>query len=118
MSTPRKRRIGKEACSSRLSRARGSCNPAGHAQRGARAGILTASQQVAQVVNAGLTILYWQIGTRIRKDILKEQRAAYGKEIITETDNWRLSLAVASGSETYFAWCASQVFPDLEVCHH
>jgi hypothetical protein len=29
--------------------------------------ILTARQQVAQVVNTGLTILYWQIGTRIRK---------------------------------------------------
>ena len=28
--------------------------------------IEAARQQVAQVVNAGLTTLYWQIGTRIR----------------------------------------------------
>ena len=43
--------------------------------------ILTARQQLAQVVNAGLTMLYWQIGMRVRKDILREKRAEYGKEI-------------------------------------
>lgn len=41
-----------------------------------------ARQQVAQAVNAGLTALYWQIGTRIRQDILKERRAEYGAEIV------------------------------------
>jgi hypothetical protein len=45
--------------------------------------IVTARQQVAQVVNAGLTMLYWQIGTRIRQDILKEMRAEYGAEIVS-----------------------------------
>jgi predicted nuclease of restriction endonuclease-like (RecB) superfamily len=44
--------------------------------------ILTARQSVAQAVNAGLTMLYWQIGTRIHQDILKETRAEYGKEIV------------------------------------
>ena len=39
-----------------------------------RALILEARQRVAQTVNAGLTLLYWNIGTRIRKDILKERR--------------------------------------------
>jgi len=43
--------------------------------------ILAARQQVGQVVNAGLTMLYWQIGMRVRKDILREKRAEYGKEI-------------------------------------
>ena len=37
---------------------------------------------MAVTVNAGLTILYWQIGNRIRQDILKEKRAEYGKEIV------------------------------------
>ncbi|MDI6688630.1 MAG: DUF1016 N-terminal domain-containing protein [Desulfobacterales bacterium] len=36
----------------------------------------------AVTVNAGLTILYWQIGSRIRHDILKEKRARYGEEIV------------------------------------
>src|SRR2546426_1331606 len=41
-----------------------------------------ARQQVATDVNAGLTPLYWQIGTRLRQDILKEKRAEYGAEIV------------------------------------
>ena len=47
-----------------------------------RALILDARHQLAQTVNAGLTLLYWNIGTRIRKDILKEKRAEYGAEIL------------------------------------
>ncbi len=44
--------------------------------------IETARHNVAITVNAGLTILYWQIGNRIRQDISKEKRAEYGKEIV------------------------------------
>ena len=44
--------------------------------------ILAARQQMAQVVNAGLTMLYWQVGSRIHREILKEKRADYGKEIV------------------------------------
>ena len=44
--------------------------------------IETARHNVAVTVNARLTILYWQIGSRIRQDILKEKRAEYGKEIV------------------------------------
>ena len=44
--------------------------------------IETARQNVAVTVNAGLTILYWQIGSRIRQDILKEKKAEYGREIV------------------------------------
>ena len=45
--------------------------------------IETARHNVAVTVNAGLTILYWQIGNRIRQDILKEKRAGYGEKIIS-----------------------------------
>ncbi len=45
--------------------------------------ILAAREQVAQAVNAGLTMLYWHIGRRIRQDILKEKRAEYGAEIVS-----------------------------------
>ena len=44
--------------------------------------ILDARERVAQTVNAGLVLLYWQVGQRIRKDILKEKRADYGEEIL------------------------------------
>ena len=45
--------------------------------------IETARHTVAVTVNASLTILYWQIGNRIRYDILKEKRADYGEKIIS-----------------------------------
>ena len=42
--------------------------------------ILSARQQVAQTMNSGLTMLYWYIGSRIRKNILKEKRAEYVRQ--------------------------------------
>lgn len=44
--------------------------------------ILTAREGVARAVNAGLVILYWQIGQRIRTEILHDQRAEYGEKIL------------------------------------
>lgn len=44
--------------------------------------ILTTRERVAQAVNSGLTLLYWQVGDRIRREVLKEKRAAYGEEIV------------------------------------
>ncbi|WP_199789712.1 PDDEXK nuclease domain-containing protein [Sorangium cellulosum] len=44
--------------------------------------IEAARRQVAQAANASLTTLYWQIGVRIRQDVLKERRAEYGAEIV------------------------------------
>jgi predicted nuclease of restriction endonuclease-like (RecB) superfamily len=42
-----------------------------------------ARSAVAVTVNAGLTMLYWQIGRRIQSEILQgEQRADYGKAIL------------------------------------
>jgi len=39
--------------------------------------IETARHNVVVTVNAGLTILYWQIGNRIHQDILKEKGNLY-----------------------------------------
>ncbi|MCC5831978.1 MAG: DUF1016 family protein [Chlamydiales bacterium] len=41
-----------------------------------------ARESTATTVNAKLTMLYWQIGNRIYKEILNEDRAAYGKAIV------------------------------------
>lgn len=38
--------------------------------------------QVARAANAAMTLLYWRIGSRIHRDILKERRAAYGAEVV------------------------------------
>lgn len=44
--------------------------------------ILEARQTVARGVNAALVVLYWNIGQRLRRDILKEKRAEYGERIV------------------------------------
>ena len=41
-----------------------------------------ARHRAAIAVNAELTLLYWQIGERIHRDILGSQRACYGEAII------------------------------------
>jgi predicted nuclease of restriction endonuclease-like (RecB) superfamily len=49
---------------------------------GIRILIEQARQQVARTVNSAMVALYWHIGTRIRADILHEQRAEYGEQIV------------------------------------
>jgi len=44
--------------------------------------ILEARHRTARTVNAGLTLLYWQVGDRIQRKILQEKRAEYGAEIV------------------------------------
>ena len=39
-------------------------------------------QAVAQTVNAALVWLYWNVGQRIREDVLKQKRAEYGEQIV------------------------------------
>ena len=36
----------------------------------------------AQSVNAALTLTYWRVGHEIRREVLREQRADYGKQIV------------------------------------
>ena len=52
-----------------------------------RALIHQTREGVAQAVNAALTLLYWQVGHRIRTEILKEKRAGYGAEICSTLSN-------------------------------
>lgn len=74
-------------------------------------------QQIAITVNATMTMLYWQIGKRINQEILKDQRAEYGKQIIATLAK---QLTIEYGNQ--FAEKNlrrmvqfSQVFPDYEI---
>lgn len=42
-----------------------------------------ARAQVARAANAALTTLYWQIGTRIRQEVLGDKRAEYGAAVVS-----------------------------------
>jgi hypothetical protein len=44
--------------------------------------IFASRGHVAQVVDAALTMLYWKVGARIRREILREKRAKYGEKIV------------------------------------
>ena len=41
-----------------------------------------ARRQTAAAVNVGLTALYWQIGNRIQREVLGNERATYGEQIV------------------------------------
>ena len=45
--------------------------------------IETARQRVAINVNSELTLMYWNIGERINKEVLHDNRAEYGKSIVS-----------------------------------
>lgn len=45
--------------------------------------IESGQQKLAAAANSTLTMLFWQIGQRINKDILQNKRAAYGKQIVS-----------------------------------
>ena len=42
-----------------------------------------ARQHVAQTANSTLTLLYWKVGQRIGREILRGQRAEYGEQIVS-----------------------------------
>ena len=62
-----------------------------------RSMILQTREGVARTVNAGMTLLYWRIGKRIQIEILGNQRAEYGKEIVQS-----LSATIDAGVWTRF----------------
>ena len=41
-----------------------------------------ARQHVAQTANSTLTMLYWRVGERVLREVLKNSRAEYGEEIL------------------------------------
>jgi predicted nuclease of restriction endonuclease-like (RecB) superfamily len=41
-----------------------------------------AREFTARAVNSGLVLLYWNIGSRIRTEVLKDKRAEYGEQIL------------------------------------
>ncbi len=72
---------------------------------------------VARTVNTGKTLLYWRIGKRIQTEVLGNQRAGYGNEILA-TLSQELTVDYGKG----FSYSAltrmvrfSEVFSDVEI---
>ncbi|MEN9780211.1 MAG: hypothetical protein RL014_1359 [Pseudomonadota bacterium] len=45
--------------------------------------IEAARQHVAQTANATQTMLYWHVGQRVQREVLKNERAEYGEQIVS-----------------------------------
>ena len=78
-----------------------------------------AKQNVAVVVNATTTILYWNIGERINTEILDNKRAEYGKEVVKSLSQ-NLTEEYGKGwSEKQLRHCLriAETFPDREILY-
>ena len=79
--------------------------------------IRQAREGVAQAVNSALVLLYWQVGHRIRTEILKEKRAGYGEEILS-TLSKELTADFGKGysrPNLFRMVRFAEVFPDHEI---
>jgi hypothetical protein len=56
---------------------------------------------VARAVNAELVVLYWETGSRIRRDILGDARAEYGNQIVSTLPRQLTAMAPASAAKTF-----------------
>ena len=73
--------------------------------------------RVAVNVNAELTLMYWHIGERINREVLGNERAEYGKQIVA-TVSRQLQLEYGNGFETRTIRRMMQfaaLFPDLKI---
>ena len=84
-----------------------------------RSMILQTREGVAHTVNAGMTLLYWRIGKRIQIEILGNQRAEYGKEIVQSLSAQLMrEFGRGFGRRNLFNMIRfAEVFPDPQFVH-
>ncbi|MBM4039321.1 MAG: DUF1016 domain-containing protein [Planctomycetes bacterium] len=81
--------------------------------------IESARERTAQAVNAGLVLLHWQIGHRIRQDILGQERADYGRRIV-QTLSAQLTAEYGRGftrTNLFYMVQFAEAFPDQRIVH-
>ncbi|MFT3950331.1 MAG: PDDEXK nuclease domain-containing protein [Agriterribacter sp.] len=74
-------------------------------------------RQVASYVNSTLTVLFWHIGKRINNEILQNQRAEYGKQILPTVSEKLESRYGRNFTEKNVRRMIqfSELFPDLQI---
>ena len=73
--------------------------------------------RVAQTVNSELVALYWQVGKRLREEVLGDERAAYGEQVVAEVAK-ALTAEFGRGfgrRSLYRMMRFAEVYPDAEI---
>jgi hypothetical protein len=81
--------------------------------------IAESRQQVAVAVNSAMSMLYWSIGKRINDEVLQNQRAEYGKEIVVSVAR-QLEVEYGKGwGEKQLRQCMklAETFPEKEIVY-
>jgi len=81
--------------------------------------IVASKEHLAVSVNAEMTLLYWHIGNKINQEILGNERAEYGKQIVRAVSE-QLTKEYGSGwSARHLHVCIkfAEVFSDIQIVH-
>ncbi len=81
--------------------------------------IETTRERVAQTVNSELVALYWQVGKRLREEVIGSDRAAYGMQVVAEVAR-ALTADFGRGfskRNLHHMVRFAEVFPDAEIVH-
>ena len=78
-----------------------------------------ARRRAAIAVNAELTMLYWQIGKLLRKDVLDGERAKYGKQIVERLSSDLTAKYGKGWSSQQLRHClrTAETFPDEQILY-
>mgnify|MGYP006137148547 FL=1 len=79
--------------------------------------IESAHQQVARFVNSAMVVTYWSVGDRIRREVLRQERAEYGKRLIAELSA-ELTVHYGAGfsrTNLFNMLRFAEVFPDFQI---
>ena len=79
--------------------------------------IENAKSRVARVVNSEMTMLYWNIGKRIKDEILQDERAEYGEQVVKSLST---SLAAEYGKGFTYTAITRMIkfhdfFPEMQI---
>ena len=76
-------------------------------------------QTIAVAVNTATTVLYWNIGERVNREVLGNKRAKYGKEVVKSLSRILTEEYGKGWSEKQLRHCLriAETFPDKEILY-
>lgn len=72
--------------------------------------------KIASTINEQMVILYWNIGKIIKQDVLKGDRAEYGKQVM-QSLTAQLTLKYGKGFSSQNLWYMVQLFENYPILH-